>query len=249
MGVRSRWAPAVALLCTWIASITQPARADFSSELPVDWAGVAEYRIVPGDELRIDFGYDPIEAREVFSEVHVRSDGRITLFPVGDVVAAGHTTSEVDSMVTQMLRGELRRPKVTVTLTKPAASQVHVLGQVDKPGSYAIEGFTSVLQAISRAGGFKDDAARNSVLVFHREGPANVKVARIAVDRLLKQARFDQDFVLGRYDIVYVPRSTIGNINVFSRQFFGEQGQALSTLLVGWELFNLDRVFVIPNTR
>ncbi len=232
-----------------LLAVAVPVGAELAPEPPVDWSQVAEYRIAAGDELRLDFGYNPLEGRSEFIEQKVRPDGRISVFPVGDVVAAGRTVTELDSVVTSLLATQRREPNLTITLTKAAASQVHVLGQVQFPRSYPIEGSISVVQAIAAAGGFKDDAARNSVLVFHREGQGDVKVARVPVDRMLKGARLDQDFLLSRSDIVFVPRSAIGNINLFTRQFFAEQGQILATALVGWQLFNLDRVFVVTATR
>jgi protein involved in polysaccharide export with SLBB domain len=223
------------------------AAVDLPTDLPDEWSEVAEYRIVPGDHLRLDFGFNPLEGRAEFNEQTVRPDGRITVFPVGDIVAAGRTAAQLDSAVTQALRSELRQPRVTVTVLRPAANLIHVLGRVEKPGSYSVDGLVTTVRAITSAGGFKDDAARNSVVVFRREGPNDVKVARVPVDKLLKTARIDQDLRLSPYDIVYVPRSSIGNVNVFARQFFGEQGQALSTILLGWQLFNLDRVFVVAS--
>ena len=117
------------------------------------------------------------------------------------------------------------------------------MGRVEKPGSYPAGPFVTVMQAITAAGGLKDDAARNSVLVFHRDGARTVSVTRVRLDRLLKGNDLE-DLPVSRFDIVYVPRSTIGNIDVFCRQFFGETAQVLSFSLLGWELFNLDRVFV-----
>ncbi len=248
IGARLRsvaWSGVVVLLAEFVPA--DPAVSqDLPVEPPVDWNKVAPYRFIPGDELRLDLGYNVLEARRDVVDVTVRSDGRISVPPVGDVMAAGLTPTELDSVVTDVLRSELRAPKVTVSLVKAASNQVYVLGRVEKPGSYGVDGHASVVRAIALAGGFKDDAARNSVLVFHREGPGAVKVARVGVDRLLKSARLDRDVLLSRFDIVYVPRSTIGNVNVFVRQFFTEQGQVLSTMLVGWQLFNLDRVFVVP---
>jgi protein involved in polysaccharide export with SLBB domain len=103
----------------------------------------------------------------------------------------------------------------------------------------------TVSQAIASANGFEDDAARNSILVFHRDGASTVRVERVELDRALKRADLDADPVLSRFDIVYVPRNGIGNLEVFARQFFGGTGVALQTAIAGWELFNLDRVFVV----
>jgi polysaccharide export outer membrane protein len=207
-----------------------------------DWSQVAEYRIVPGDLLRLDVGQlDP----EMVRDFRVRPDGRISVFPVGDIVAAGRTARELEAVLVEMLSAEYKSPRVTVILAEIAGNQVHVLGRVKNPGSYPAEPFVTLLQAITQAGGFEDDAARNSVVVFQRDGARTVKVTRIRLDEAVKAGRLDADYPLSRFDIVVVPRSTIGNINVFTRQFFGEQLPALQFMLLGWQLFHLDRTVVI----
>ncbi|HYM81470.1 MAG TPA: polysaccharide biosynthesis/export family protein [Candidatus Limnocylindria bacterium] len=208
----------------------------------LDWSRVPEYLIVPGDKLLVNFGGGP---PDITRDALVRPDGRISIHPVGEMVAAGRSVRELESALVKSLSAEIKDPRVTIQLVEPAGNQVHVLGRVTNPGSYPIGPFTTVVQAITRAGGFSDDAARNSVLVFHRDGARTVKVARLRVDRALKQGSLADDLPLSRFDIVYVPRSTIGNVNVFSKQFFTEQLGVLNFALVGWELFHLDRVFLV----
>lgn len=208
----------------------------------MDWSRVPEYRIVPGDKLQLDFGRRAdgmLDAREAT----VRPDGRITVFPAGDVIAAGLTPMELQRNIVALLSADLRLPRVVVNVTEVAGNVVHVLGRVQRPGSFPAGPFVTVMQAITAAGGLSDDAARNSVLLFHRDGARTVSVSRIRLDRLLKGDDL-ADAVVGRFDIVFVPRSTIGNINVFSEQFLAPVGGLLSSSLIGWELFNLDRVFV-----
>ena len=208
----------------------------------MDWSRVPEYRIVPGDKLLLDFGRRTdggIDSREAI----VRPDGRITVFPAGDVIAAGLTPMELQRNIVALLSADLRLPRVVVNVTEVAGNVVHVLGRVERPGSFPAGPFVTVMQAITAAGGLSNDAARNSVLLFHRDGSRTVSVSRIRLDRLLKGDDL-ADAVVGRFDIVFVPRSTIGNINVFSQQFLAPVGGLLSSSLIGWELFNLDRVFV-----
>jgi len=212
----------------------------------LDWSRVPAYRIVPGDVLTLNFGPATVEPyREVLRELTVRPDGRISVFPVGDVIAAGRTTTELEQDLVRLLSREVIEPRVVVEVTKLAGNQVHVLGSVAKPGSYEAGPFVTVLQAVAMAGGFSDDASRNSVLVFHRDGANTVHVRRIEVDRAVKTADLSVDAPLSRFDIVYVPRSTIGNISVFARQFFGSTQYALSSVLIGWELFDRSRDIVI----
>ena len=220
--------------------LTPAAAADTTGQ---DWSRVSEYRIVPGDRLGIDFGQRLDNLSENIHECTVRPDGRITVYPVGDVVAAGLTPMELQKSLTALLAADLRSPRVTVELVTAAGNVVHVIGRVERPGNVPATPFVTVLQAISEAGGFKDDAARNSVIVMHRDGARTLSVQRVRCDRLLKGEDF-ADIVLGRFDIVFVPRSSIGNLDLFVHQFFGETSPAVSTALAGWELFNLDRVFV-----
>jgi len=145
-----------------------------------------------------------------------------------------------------LLAGELKQPRVSIELAEIAGNKVHVLGQVTNSGSFPAGPFMTVSQAIASAGGFRDDAARNSVLVFHRDGARTVRVTRVRCDRALKSGTLEGDLALSRFDIVFVPRSTIGNVDVFARQMFEGPGSLLQTALTGWELFNLKRVFVVP---
>jgi polysaccharide export outer membrane protein len=209
----------------------------------MDWSRVPEYRIVPGDRLSIDMGPKPDPSQEYLHEVTVRLDGRITIYPVGDVVAAGLTPMELQKSLIATLSADLRLPRATVEVVSTAASQVHVLGRVNRAGAVPVLPFMTVSQAIAAGGGFTDDASRNSVLLIHREGARTVRVTRIRLDRTLKGQSFD-DPPVSRFDIIYVPRSTVGNMALFTRSFFDGLYTATNTAMLGWEMFNLDRVFV-----
>jgi polysaccharide export outer membrane protein len=209
----------------------------------MDWSRVPEYRMVPGDRLFLDFGKRPNVDLSDIREVRIRPDGRITVFPVGDVIAAGLTPMELQNNIITLLSADYKLPRVVVNVIEPAGNVVHVLGRVDKPGPYPAGAYMTVMQAITAAGGLRDDAARNSVLLFQRDGARTVSVSRIRLDRLMKGDDL-ADATVGRFDIVYVPRSTIGNLANFTQQALGPVGSVLSNSLLGWELFNLDRVFV-----
>lgn len=238
-------APIVASLALALLTLGTPLRAaDVAADsVAMDWSRVPEYRIVPGDRLVLDLGPRVDANINDRREQIVRPDGRITVHPVGDVVAAGLSPMELQRSVTDLLAAELRSPRVTVELVSSIASVVHVLGRVEKPGPVPAGPFITVSQAVAAAGGFEDDAARNSVVLIHRNGANTVSVARVRMDRVLKGIEFS-DVPLSRFDIVYVPRSSIGNLAVFIQQFFGPIAPVAQTALVGWELFNLDRVFV-----
>ena len=82
----------------------------------LDWSRVPEYRIVPGDRLELDFGRRPDGMPDV-RDVRVRPDGRITVFPAGDVIAAGLTPMELQRNIVALLSADLKLPRVVVNVT------------------------------------------------------------------------------------------------------------------------------------
>ncbi len=244
--MRRYLALAVLLLLALSPAPARAAEAQDQTPLEqIDWGQTPEYRIVPGDELALNFGPGQIYDTDIVRKVIVRTDGRITVFPVGDVVAAGHTPAELQAELVRLLAGEMKQPRIVVEVAKSAGNQIHVLGRVKRPGSVPVTSIPTLLQVLAEAGGFEDDAATNSVVVMHRIGLGTVSVARIRADRLLRKGG---DVPLSRFDIVYVPRTAIGNLDVFTRQFAGSLARIGSVALVGWELFHLDRIFQVVGT-
>jgi protein involved in polysaccharide export with SLBB domain len=247
--IRSLLFVVLALVAPALAVALPVGPASAPDSMGFDWSRVPEYRIVPGDVLALNFGPRPDLVADILREATVRPDGRITVFPVGDVVAAGRTPRELQEALVSLLAPELKQPRVVVEVAKMESNKVHVLGQVNSPGSYPVEPFMTVVQAITAAGGFRDDAARNSVVLFSRLDGRTVRVARVRVKDILKRGTLAGDLPLSRFDIVYVPRNSVANMNVFTKQFFEGISLAIGTAFTGWELFNLDRVFVVPTAR
>ena len=223
----------------------QPAAAEslayYVDELP--------YRVAPGDLLNVDFGVQ-LEGEKIRElDVLVRTDGMITLNPIGEIRAAGHTTHELDSLLTLKYADVYRAPRVTVALAKMAGNFVHVFGRVRVPGSYELTPNATVLQAITRAGGPADDASMGNVVLMRRTGPNSLIVRHVDTDRAVHQGLASFDPYVRRFDIVYVPRTAIGSLNHFVTQFFGTIGTLPTTYIYGWEAFNIERVFpVVDNS-
>ena len=201
------------------------------------------YRVAPGDYLTVDFGVS-LDGRPIRAEnVLVRPDGMITLNPVGDVRAAGLTTTDLDDTLTTMYANVYREPRITIAVTKLAGNFVHVLGEVRAPGSYEVLPNATVLQAIARAGGANDKANLNSVILMRRTGPNSLVARRIPVNRAIGQGLAYADPYVRRFDIVYVPKSTIASIGVFVQQHIGDLLVIPQGYIYGWQAFHIDRVF------
>src|SRR5258708_36705989 len=146
-------------------------------------------------------------------------------------MAAGLAPMELQKNIIALLSADVKLPRVVVNVVEVAGNVVHVMGRVDKPGSYPAGPFVTVMQAIIAAGGLKEDASRNSVLLFHRDGAHTVAVSRIRLDRLLKGDDLP-DAVVGRFDIIFVPPSTIRNPTLFPHQFLPPAGSLLSNSFI-----------------
>ncbi len=174
-----------------------------------------EYRIQVGDQLDIKFFYNP----ELNEQVTVRPDGRISLQLVREIMTAGLTPAELTDLLTKKYAKELKMPEVTVIVRSFGSQRVYVDGEVAKPGIVPLVGFVTVLQAISQAGGMKDAARRGEVIVI-RHGTANKPIAlTVNVERIIDGTDMSQDIALKPFDIVYVPKSPIANVNVWVDQY------------------------------
>ena len=121
-----------------------------------------EYRIGPGDKLRIEVYKDT----QLSQSVQVRPDGKITLPLVGDMEATGRTPLELRDTITTSLKAYINNPTVTVIVVEALASQVYVMGEVTHPGTMQLYGPTTILQALAMAGGFKEFANTKDVKVL-----------------------------------------------------------------------------------
>jgi polysaccharide export outer membrane protein len=105
-----------------------------------------------------------------------------------------------------------------VTPRTYASRQVFVGGEVARPGIYEMPAQIDAFQAVALAGGFLPSARRGDVLVLSRaDGQSRVTEVDLS-PRAMRQG-FPDAQPLQRYDVVYVPRSQISQINLFMQQY------------------------------
>ena len=126
----------------------------------------ADYRLVTGDKLRVEVYKDP----QLSQSLQIRPDGKITLPLLGDLAAAGKTSSELRDSIAASLKEYIANPVVTVIVTETMPQNIYVMGEVNSPGPQAIKGEISILQALATAGGFKDFANKKNIKIM-RPGP------------------------------------------------------------------------------
>ncbi|WBV43319.1 polysaccharide biosynthesis/export family protein [Pseudoroseomonas cervicalis] len=179
------------------------------------WAETApEYRIGAGDRLRVQFLMTP----EMNETVLVAPDGQVALRAAGRLGVAGMSVGQAEAAVEQASRRILIQPVVTVGLEEAGASTVLVGGAVRNAGAYPLPARRGVLEAVLQAGGF-DPEARMGQVVLIRRGPGDRPMLRTVDVRGFIEGSAAADVPLFPGDIVYVPRSRIGEVNLWIEQF------------------------------
>jgi len=158
-----------------------------------------EYRIGPGDKLRIEVYKDA----QLSQSVQVRPDGKITLPLIGDLEANGNTPLELRDTIAKSLKEFITNPTVTVIVVEALASKVYVMGEVTHPGTMELHGPTTILQALAMAGGFKEFANTKDVKVLRPKSGNSVETIRFNYKEMLNGDA--KPFYLRSGDTVVVP--------------------------------------------
>jgi protein involved in polysaccharide export with SLBB domain len=125
-----------------------------ASSGPVD---PADYRLGPGDELVLVLTGDV----ELAHQLVVTREGFVVIPQVGQIAVSNLTLNQFRTLLSQRLARVYSGVRASgggttrfdVTLTRVRVNQVLVIGEVARPGSYAVSALGSALNALYQAGG------------------------------------------------------------------------------------------------
>ncbi|MCA9727918.1 MAG: polysaccharide export protein [Candidatus Eisenbacteria bacterium] len=205
------------------------------------------YRLGVGDEVQILVVGNP----EFNRPAKVLPDGSITAPGAGSVYVLGETTNYASSQIQSRLRRLLRHPDVDLLVTAYGEHVVYVTGEVEIGGDLTYRKGMTALQAVAAAGGFKSSANRGQVVVFRRTETDEAEFHQINLKHPLEGENFENDMRLHPYDIVYVPKSFIGNVNTFVDHWFRQNIAPFTLYLAGWDAYSVtkDRVIITNKNR
>ena len=193
-----------------VRRIEQTAQADFPTIPFAAWTDEEpEYLLYPGDEIEVATP----TAAELTRTMKIGPDGRIALPLIGQVMAADRTLLELQQAVSAAYAPQLVRPVVEVTLRQAGPIRVWVDGEVRTPGVFEMTGDLDAYQAVIQAGGFSPTSRPDRVALIRR-GPGGTRMMRVVDLR----PRRGEVVALRRGDILFVPRSTLGELAAFFTQ-------------------------------
>ncbi|MDH4062922.1 MAG: polysaccharide biosynthesis/export family protein [Acidobacteriota bacterium] len=159
-----------------------------------------DYVIGPDDALSVVFWRE----KDMSGDVVVRPDGMISLPLLNDVMAAGLTPEQLRERLTQQASVFLNDPQATVVVKEINSRKVYITGEVEKPGSYPLNSRLSVMQLIAMAGGLKEYAKSDRIVVMRVEQSREVRY-RFDYKKVLEGKNLEQNLDLRPGDTVVVP--------------------------------------------
>jgi polysaccharide biosynthesis/export protein len=175
------------------------------------WSSSGAQALKPGDVISISVYQDPKLDRQVI----IGPTGFISFPLAGQIRAGGLTPAQLEDVIKARLKDKFtEEPDVTVSLgaEKPLEEdlkpRIFVTGEVLRPGFFVIRMKTTVLQAISLAGGFGPYAAKRRIQVRRQINGTEVMYLFDYVD-FHKGRNVEDNIDLQPGDVVIIPERGI----------------------------------------
>lgn len=184
------------LFLTFTTGFTKPGKNKRQKRYTVGVGDILEIRLLKPDQL--DY------------RTTVTPEGTISVVYIGTLRAEGKTISQLQREIQiRLSRGYLKYPVVIVTLMESHSQNFTISGEVVRPGTYPLRVNTTVLKAISIAGGFTRFGSKSKVKILRpRKDKPGYKIIKVDLGKVM-----DGDSVS---DVLLIP----GDIVIVSESFF-----------------------------
>ncbi|NHZ92152.1 polysaccharide export protein EpsE [Massilia sp. CCM 8733] len=175
----------------------------FLAVMTMGAASAADLPLGPGDVLKVSVYGSP----DLTLETRVSEGGNISYPLIGQVPVAGLSAAAAEKKIASMLEAGnfVKKPQVNVIVTAVQSQQVSVLGAVNRPGRYPIEGKRSLIDLLAMAGGINSEGGDRLSLIRTRDG----KTTREEIDviEMVRNGQLNKDYVLSGNDVLFVERA------------------------------------------
>ncbi len=166
-------------------------------------ASAEDVLLGPSDVLKISVYGNP----DLALETRVSQSGGISFPLVGQVVVGGLAVSAAEKRIAGLLvsGGFVLKPQVNIMVTSQQSQRVSVLGQVDKPGRYPVDGKHSLIDILALAGGVVAEGGDKVILIRTRNGESSKEIIDLA--EMMRSGDMKRNLDLRTDDVVYVERA------------------------------------------
>jgi polysaccharide export outer membrane protein len=197
-GLALALALALPLLCG--AACAGSGQFTWYRDLPrTEWGEASgEYVVGVGDSIKVQV----YEQESLATATKVRSDGRIALPLIGEIVAAGMHPTNLAREIETRLKQFIVSPRAVVNVEESQPITVSVLGEVGHVGALTLEPSSGLLQALAQAGGPNDYADKSSIFVLRRS--PEFRRIRFTYEALVQNQGGAATFPLHSGDVIVV---------------------------------------------
>jgi len=155
------------------------------------------YLVGPGDEIHIQL----IGKENQEYQLKVSRDSTISLPQIGVIPVSGLTFDELKSNLQRRIKRQYIGVDAFITLGELRVIQVFVLGEVNKPGSYSVDGLSTMTNALLNGEGITEIGSLRNIELKR----AGKLVKTLDLYDLLLKGDTSNDFRLRPGDVVHVP--------------------------------------------
>ncbi len=164
------------------------------------------YTVEPGDVLLVQ----PVNLESPVrlpGDQTVLPDGTIQLGKFGQIVVAGKTIPQIESEVRAHIETQEKNAgSVTARLVTRVSKVYYVLGEVNAPGAFPLQGRETVLDAILAAGGLNDRASKKYITLTRPTKPNGCRVVLpICYNEITQIGDTSTNYQIAAGDRIYVP--------------------------------------------
>lgn len=161
------------------------------------------YKLGPGDEVSVDiWGASQLSLQETISP-----DGDIYVENLGPVHLSGLTVAQANKYLKERLGqivssidGDEPTSNIRISLAQNRTIQVHVMGEVENPGTYVVSSFATIFNALYQAGGVNEVGTLREVKIYRDDKP----IATYDVYDFILNGNSDMGIRLEDNDVVMV---------------------------------------------
>lgn len=166
-------------------------------------AHAADVLLGPSDVVKISVYGNP----DLSLETRISQSGTITFPLLGQVVVGGLPVAAAESKIAALLvsGGYVKKPQVNILVTEPQSRLISVLGQVNKPGRYPVEGKQGLIDILALAGGVLPEGGDIVYLIRQRNGVSTKETVDLVRMMRAGDLKLNPDLATG--DVVYVERA------------------------------------------
>ena len=200
-----------------------------------------DYQLGPNDILSIEF----YNNAELSKEAVVLPDGNISYPLIGTVYVKGKTVTEAAEVIRQKFLKYFKKPMISVSLSQyyhyysdVQKSKIGVIGEVNRPGTYAYSERIRLSKYLADAGGLTDDAGFECTVI--RQEEENYQPIQINLKKILQGQDRSEDIIILENDMIYIPKSQTSKLGIKSWydtwHFLGTISTALTIILLSRQL-------------